>query len=333
MRGKKLLIAKTLHGMGFLNLFLSKKNLYVFCYHRIAKNTETINQCIFDSYVYGGCTRKKFISQLNWLKNNTNILSLDNLLHHCEGDHECKGPYGMVTFDDAYSDCYTEAYPILKQMGIPATVFVPSKLVDDGQLGWWDIIAYIIKNTQLEEINWENKTFYPSKEFDYTFRYFLNKMKLEPFESNVYLINKLASICQVEIPDAEMQASNLMSWQQLKEMSEDVFEIGSHTHTHRVLTTLSESEQYEEICLSKRIIEKKIGKQVKSLAYPVGGVKHYDSNTQQAAKDCGYQAVFSFNNDCNSNINKLDLFDVSRFEPALDPALLAGQCALPRLLL
>lgn len=40
------------------------------------------------------------------------------------------GKYGYITFDDGYEGLYTEAYPILKQRGIPFTIFVTTDYLD-----------------------------------------------------------------------------------------------------------------------------------------------------------------------------------------------------------
>ncbi|MCX6816631.1 MAG: polysaccharide deacetylase family protein [Candidatus Beckwithbacteria bacterium] len=43
----------------------------------------------------------------------------------------------LLTFDDAYEDFFSEAYPILKEFGFKATVFVPTGLVNNpGYLSW-----------------------------------------------------------------------------------------------------------------------------------------------------------------------------------------------------
>jgi peptidoglycan/xylan/chitin deacetylase (PgdA/CDA1 family) len=43
----------------------------------------------------------------------------------------------VITFDDGYTDNYDHAYKILKKYGYPATIFVPSDLVNnEGYLNW-----------------------------------------------------------------------------------------------------------------------------------------------------------------------------------------------------
>ncbi|MDD5457159.1 MAG: polysaccharide deacetylase family protein [Candidatus Margulisbacteria bacterium] len=57
---------------------------------------------------------------------------------------------------------------------------------------------------------------------------------------------------------------------QLKTMAESGMEIGSHSKTHRDLTTLSEMDSAEEIYRSKYLLEKITGKPVVSFCYPAG---------------------------------------------------------------
>lgn len=47
------------------------------------------------------------------------------------------GRYFSVTFDDGYRDVLTNAVPILRELGVPATVFIPSAVVDGDATYWW----------------------------------------------------------------------------------------------------------------------------------------------------------------------------------------------------
>jgi peptidoglycan/xylan/chitin deacetylase (PgdA/CDA1 family) len=72
--------------------------------------------------------------------------------------------------------------------------------------------------------------------------------------------------------------SNSLTWEEIKEMTENNLEIGSHTLSHCNLLQYKENENYKnylarikkEIFLSKEILENKIGGKVKFFAYPYG---------------------------------------------------------------
>ena len=67
----------------------------------------------------------------------------------------------------------------------------------------------------------------------------------------------------------------LMDWAALREVSRQGVEIGAHTIHHPRMTHLSAEEMEREVSGCQREIEDKIGKPVRSFAYPYG-----DSNAQ-----------------------------------------------------
>lgn len=78
----------------------------------------------------------------------------------------------------------------------------------------------------------------------------------------------------------------LMTLDELRELSANGFQIGSHTLTHPHLTALSAPELQDEIVSSKHWLEDALGKQVTGFSYPFGEV---DSRVRQAVIDAGYQ--------------------------------------------
>ena len=75
---------------------------------------------------------------------------------------------------------------------------------------------------------------------------------------------------------------------QLREMSEQGMEIGSHTMTHQFLSQLSRDEMRYELADSKKRLEEIIQKPVLDLAIPGG---HYKKTVIHEARECGYRSV------------------------------------------
>jgi peptidoglycan/xylan/chitin deacetylase (PgdA/CDA1 family) len=61
---------------------------------------------------------------LNYEFKNRDICSLENLLNK-----SCNGKFAL-TFDDVFSDVFSNAYPVLVKLGIPFTLFVSTGLLD-----------------------------------------------------------------------------------------------------------------------------------------------------------------------------------------------------------
>ena len=68
--------------------------------------------------------------------------------------------------------------------------------------------------------------------------------------------------------DCELEGRRLMSWEQIRECCKQGIEIGSHSHTHRVLVDLSSDDLAAELCNSKVLLEEKLNTEITSFAYP-----------------------------------------------------------------
>ncbi len=76
---------------------------------------------------------------------------------------------------------------------------------------------------------------------------------------------------EINPKDVKPIKRNMMSWKEIKKMKKSgLVTFGSHTHSHRVLTKLSENEIKEELEKSKEILEKELGEKILYIAYPKG---------------------------------------------------------------
>jgi peptidoglycan/xylan/chitin deacetylase (PgdA/CDA1 family) len=87
--------------------------------------------------------------------------------------------------------------------------------------------------------------------------------------------------------------------------------IGSHTHSHQVLSQLEPSQQREELVKSRSILKDRLGVDADVLAYPVGGKASFTHETQELARDTGYRAAFSYYGGTNL-ARRASRYDVNR---------------------
>lgn len=64
-------------------------------------------------------------------QNGYSFISIDNLATLNTGKWVC------ITFDDGYSDNFTHAYPLLKRLGVPFTIYVTTGFIDNHLPMWW----------------------------------------------------------------------------------------------------------------------------------------------------------------------------------------------------
>lgn len=243
-----------------------------------------------------------------------------------------KGLSALITFDDGYIDNYTMAYPVLKKLDVPAIFFIPTLQITERQLGWWDIIAYLLKRCTKPSISLHSKKFNLETERGKAIHFFSEKMKIESYKKTENLVTELANTCEVILPDQEMQGLQLMAWEQVREVSKKNITIGGHSHSHKVLATLNPEDQKRELSISKAILEKETGQPVRSIAYPVGNAGHFTPETQRIAEKEGYKLGFSFCNETN-HWGAIDSFNIKRISAPRDLSLFEASAVFPQVFL
>ncbi len=84
-----------------------------------------------------------------------------------------------------------------------------------------------------------------------------------------------------------------LTWDDLREMVRLGFEIGSHTVTHADLGTLTAEQVRREMVESRAVLEEQLGRPVRWLAYPFGGVDNFRPEWLPLAAEAGYEGCLS----------------------------------------
>jgi peptidoglycan/xylan/chitin deacetylase (PgdA/CDA1 family) len=94
----------------------------ILCYHSISESKD--NELLLSP--------EKFKSQLKYLKDNGYTpITMDELYNFLKNNKSIPEKSVVITFDDGYRDNYTTAFPILKEFGFKATVYVISNFVEN----------------------------------------------------------------------------------------------------------------------------------------------------------------------------------------------------------
>jgi peptidoglycan/xylan/chitin deacetylase (PgdA/CDA1 family) len=302
-------------------------SLLVVNYHRL-RPAMAGTASEFDDGVFGPDVTE-FRRQMEWLRHHTSVLSEETLADVLsQAGHDRGAFYSLVTFDDAYVDCYSLARPVLDELGIKAIFFAPITMIDARRLGWWDLAAYLLKKCTRPWVRVSDDVLDLRHDPAGSLRRVLNMFKLLPAAETDDLLEKLSDACEIPLPGKDAQSAQLMTWEHLREMARSGHGIGSHTFSHRVLATLTVDQQSREIRDSRRELENRIGGNVHSLAYPVGGTRHINLHSVRLAREAGYTQAFTFNTGI-ATLPVADCYRVPR-ESAHSFDLLRAKVLMPR---
>lgn len=144
MNKKKVGIVSAVLIGGLIGLTMFLRSIYVapvLMYHYINKGAKE-NKLIV--------TPESFKRQMEFLKGNEyNVISLDELADIIKSAKPIPPKTVCITLDDGYGDNYLYAYPVLKELGFPATIFVYTDAV--GRPGYLTVsqIQEMVSNSKV----------------------------------------------------------------------------------------------------------------------------------------------------------------------------------------
>jgi len=198
-----------------------------------------------------------------------------------------------ITFDDGYRAVHDLALPVLQEFQLPATVFVTS-----GHLGqktmWNDRIIEAVQTLpsdrlDLSELGLGDYSLRSLDERRATLGMLTERSKYLPPIERHDLIKRLEAMVGENLVPGRMLTPEMVV-----ALDRSGIEIGAHTVSHPILTSLDDDDALREIAVGKEQLEDIIGKPVTLFAYPNGKVgKDYDARHVEMVRRAGFSAAFT----------------------------------------
>jgi peptidoglycan/xylan/chitin deacetylase (PgdA/CDA1 family) len=84
-----------------------------------------------------------------------------------------------------------------------------------------------------------------------------------------------------------------LRWEQIRQLAAAGMEMGSHSKTHRRMTSLEETQMLEEALGSRERIRRMTGRNVEAFSYPFGDIQSFDEKTEAALRQAGYRKAYT----------------------------------------
>lgn len=300
------IIAQVLYYSGMVKICRDlNKSVTILVYHGISYDKDHLNMNIPPNL---------FESQINYLKNNYKVISLDKAVEIIN-DKKIDANYCVITFDDGFKNNFDYALPILKKYSVNATIFVTYNSIENGYFCWSLLNNAVDKST---------KTVLDLRKFDLgSLSLSSDKEKLDAIRSLHIMLKQLPNEKKKEIEDyivgdeisCKEYDREMLNWSEIIEMIDTgLITIGAHTISHPILSKLPYRDAIYEIDGCKKNIESKIGVKVNHFAYPNGSKADFTDETINIIKMAGFKSSCTTSkgtNDVESDLYRLKRLSIS----------------------
>jgi peptidoglycan/xylan/chitin deacetylase (PgdA/CDA1 family) len=231
---------------------------------------------------------ERFTRLMRWLRRHARVVPLGDMLASMRaGEPSGRELEVALTFDDGLANQFLLAYPVLRELGLSATIFACPQLIDEGRWLW----------THETRARWQRLSTGSRREFAGEFaipsqeiQSVVQWLKTLPSQSREHIFARLREATPDFRPErSESAAYDLISWEQMRQMDPACVTIGSHSMSHPILTTLDDQELERELRDSRSLLEARLERAVTTLCYPNGSV-------DARVRDCAavhYEAALS----------------------------------------
>lgn len=242
-----------------------------------------------------------FEDHARFLAQHYHVLSADELLVSLRERTPVPQRSVVITFDDAYTDFETKAWPALREHGLPVLLFVPTAFPDQPErVFWWERLEHAICNTaRVEPVSSPvgPLALATPGQREQSFRRLKAHVKTLRHVETWGVTDEICKELQMKDPPSEV-----LGWDALRWLQKEGVTLGAHSQTHPFMDRLAREEMEAEVRGSLRDLEHETGEAPPYFAYPDGA---YNQTVVEVLKESGVEIAFT----TRSGVNEMAVVD------------------------
>jgi len=243
-------------------LALQRNSLAVLCYHRVLDVGDPSRASADPALV---TSLHVFERQMEIIAQRFHPVTLSDTIRWMQGQGTLPPRSVLITFDDGVADTYTNAFPVMKRLSIPGTVFLATGFIGTCERHWADVAheraaAHSGSRAAAQA---------------------LERLKRMPSARRQEYLQDMITTCD---------STPNLTWGQVEEMARHGFEFGSHTRNHVILPHEADDTIREELDASAEAIELRLGRRPVAFAYPDG---QFDDRALRLVGESGCRLAFT----------------------------------------
>ncbi len=226
-------------------------------------------------------------------------VSLSRVVNWMMGQEAIPDRSVAVTFDDGYQNVLAHAAPVLKELGIPATLFVVTDFIFERRMLWPDRVVSALALTTAGQIQLRCDGTDQVLPIGSAREKIAVDARIRAVCKKVKDADRLAFIDDV-IEKLEVGERALESaWpdhaplepEELPHLFDFGIDVGSHTCSHGIVSRFDADAMNRELVESRRLIETSTGRPCDLFSYPNGSPGDFDASTRAAVVSAGYRGA------------------------------------------
>lgn len=238
-----------------------------------------------------------FRRQLEYVQRHFSVLPLEEALERLE-EGSLPENAATLTFDDGTQNLLTHAAPVLRELGLPAAVFLATGLMGSDNALWPDRLWLAFARTDASEIDLtpiglERQALNTADERGKAYAAAVHRLKELPDKERLAQLDSIIDVLGLD-GSADPGPFRMLTWAEAHELAGDgSISLYPHTVTHPILSTCPDDKVESEITESCLAIERETGRKPLVFAYPNGRAQDFDDRAKTVLRRLGVRWALS----------------------------------------